>query len=85
MTTKQTKKSVKKRGPQCKCLESINKALEEDSVNLKIEEGLYMDWDRGTTFTLPIISVKKRDSKKRGRLGSITPSYCPFCGKKYNL
>ena len=81
-----TKKKAQKKGPQCNCLEKLDKALEEkEDSNTVIDKGMYVDFDNKTSFCLPVIAVHKRDSKSRKRASSITPSYCPFCGKKYNL
>jgi hypothetical protein len=65
----------------CDCIEKINEKLAPDhylNCTMSFRPG---DVER------PIIGLIRRDAWKlesrRGKLGSLLCSYCPFCGEKY--
>ena len=60
----------------CKCITDADKKLASKNAKLTVTFNLM-----GQVF--PQIMVEKADTKKRGPLPILVPTFCPFCGKKY--
>jgi hypothetical protein len=80
MTTKK-----KTRSKTCDCLVKMNAALEKKGSNTRLVSSMTINFSTGKATCYPVLAVEKADSKKRGKLETIIPSYCPMCGKKYEL
>jgi hypothetical protein len=62
----------------CDCIDKVNKSLQEEF------EGVYV---RNTTniytgYRKPIIAAERRHGKGK-KAPPLIPSFCPFCGIKY--
>ena len=85
----------KKPGPQCQCIDKVNKALADKHPSLQLQVGLtgfHVETPKGKRVEfapLCLIPVKKKEFGERVpaklNIRTITASYCPFCGKKYVL
>jgi hypothetical protein len=68
----------------CKCAANVNKVLEEQGSNTRLELPFRMRLSTGAELEpIPQLKVVKMDPTKRERLATIVPAYCPFCGRKY--
>lgn len=68
--------------PVCDCAEKVNAALKKQGNHEELFLALALN---GRDFiAIPIIETRK-DTGTRHTRGKtrLTPSYCPFCGKKY--
>jgi hypothetical protein len=61
----------------CHCLTEIDELLAEHNGRLSLTISF------GTGGAYPTIMTEKIDKKKRGQTPVILPTYCPFCGLKY--
>lgn len=67
-------------GKPCNCVEQVNEKLA--GFNTKLSSCLSFSMSDMTTSTELIIMTHKIDGKKRGAAKTVTPSFCPFCGRK---
>ena len=65
----------------CECIDQMNAKLREH--NTEIEETLCFPRDGSPIFTLPMIGTKKIESRVRKGPALAIPSFCPFCGERY--
>ena len=63
----------------CSCIVELNKELAKDPRGAVLEMAFNMD---GTAYPYMSAMYLKGRSKK---FITILPTYCPFCGKPYNL
>jgi hypothetical protein len=63
----------------CKCIDKLNRELEKDERNARLELTLTMD---GKAYPYMSATYRKGKQIKEHHL-TIVPSFCPFCGKKY--
>ena len=73
---------------KCDCLVKVNKLLQEQYDDSEARVVLNLCVLDGKLDVYPGISAECRQKKKDGTFGkkktiSIRPSFCPFCGKKY--
>lgn len=66
----------------CKCIEQINEQLAE--LGVEIDQRISFDIETGNMgVTPPIISVRWKDKKPRGKkLPVLVSKHCPFCGER---
>lgn len=66
----------------CDCMKQINDELAQYNTRLDPVMAL-----RDGTLHMAGVRIEtvKIDSKKRGRPKRLVASYCPFCGKKYDV
>lgn len=65
----------------CNCVADFNKRLIEH--NTRIVETLGIPRDGSPSYTRPTIQAEKIDTRKRGGPAIIMPTFCPFCGERY--
>lgn len=66
----------------CDCIEKFNEAMADHNTILNI--GWLISISTGETLpNRVIISTTKRDKKVRKGPCNAIPTYCPFCGVKY--
>lgn len=63
--------------PPCDCIQKVNEKLEEQNAQLETA----FDYTNSCAFL--VIKTIKTIRHKRNKALPILPSYCPFCGKKY--
>jgi len=63
----------------CKCIENLNKELAKDERASQLELTIRMD---GMTFPYMSATYKKGKQIKERHI-TIIPTFCPFCGKRY--
>jgi predicted HNH restriction endonuclease len=64
----------------CNCIEKINQKLDDEDTNTRVHIALSLSGQDDTI----IVSTSKKDPKVRKKPVNILPTYCPFCGVKYN-
>lgn len=63
------------------CWNTVNEYLKEHNTRLVQEK--YIDFKNGKCGTFPpAVPTAKIDTKRRGAVKRLLPTYCPFCGKK---
>lgn len=67
----------------CDCIANLNRKLFEIGSNTSIKVGQWFDPNTGASEFRILIPVEKQQSNKRKSPSPIKPTYCPFCGKKY--
>jgi len=65
----------------CNCIANFNERLLEH--NTRIVETLGIPRDGSASFIRPTIRAEKIDTRTRGGPAIIIPTYCPFCGERY--
>jgi len=65
----------------CNCVNTVNENLKPH--NTKLALGFSMTQDR-TMFTRLLIQTEKADKNSRVKTMSVTATFCPFCGVKFN-
>lgn len=65
----------------CKCVEEFNAKLADH--NTKIVETLCIPRDGSPAYTRPTIRTEKIETRKRVGPAIAVPSFCPFCGTRY--
>ena len=63
----------------CSCIEEMNRLMAEKGSNTK----LCITFNGMTGQGYPTIQTEKANKKRRERPALAIPSYCPFCGGKY--
>ena len=61
----------------CDCITTINGLLSEKNTRLAVT----ISWGTGDAY--PTIMTEKVETKKRGTSPVVIPTFCPFCGVKY--
>ncbi len=61
----------------CKCIDTIDEMLAKH--NTKLDVVLFITGD-----CVASIATIKKDKKKSGKPKTMLPSFCPFCGVKYD-
>lgn len=64
----------------CNCIEITNKALVEKDLNTQLSIAFSL---KPEVPHKVIIATEKIDQKNRKKPITLIPSFCPFCGKKY--
>jgi hypothetical protein len=62
----------------CHCIDQINDAIASKNTRLSLTIKL-----SNNGSATPTIMTEKINSRAKGRAISVLPSYCCFCGKKY--
>lgn len=65
----------------CTCVADFNAKLAPH--NTRIVETLGIPRDGSPAFTRPTITTEKIESRKRGGPAIVIPTFCPFCGSRY--
>lgn len=65
----------------CKCIEEMNAKLGEHNTRLCVTFGFPRDGS--PSFTRPHIQTEKIETRKRVGAVLAIPSFCPFCGERY--
>ena len=72
----------------CECIEKVNMQLmnsdDPQLQNTLINLGFRFDLENGVSIPHPIIAVSRRNPRVKSKLVCVFPTYCPFCGEKYN-
>jgi hypothetical protein len=66
----------------CACVADFNVKLAEH--NTRIIETIGIPRDGSPMFTRPTIRTEKIESRKRVGPAIAVPTYCPFCGVRYD-
>jgi hypothetical protein len=67
----------------CNCIIEMQKALEESNKNTMLDIPITFSSNGQLKANRVMISTCKRDNSKREKPIKLLPSYCPFCGEKY--
>lgn len=65
----------------CDCLSRVNAELK--ARNTKLSISFVLTSDLNGMDCLPLVATEKLDTKLRGRVMAVIPTFCPFCGAKY--
>lgn len=65
----------------CNCIEDVNKKLAEMGKNTKLD--IPITFSGKLSADRVAIKTCKLDDGKREKPITVTPAYCPFCGKLY--
>lgn len=66
----------------CTCIEEMDLKLAEHNTRLQVTFGFPRDGS--PSYTRPFLGTEKIESRKRGGPALALPTYCPFCGAKYD-
>lgn len=66
----------------CDCISEMNAKLEP--LNTKLSETFSIPRDGSPAYTTVTIQTEKIVSRQRGRAVLAIPSFCPFCGIKFD-
>lgn len=66
----------------CDCIDQMNAKLEP--LNTKLSETFCIPRDGSPGYTTVKIETEKIVSRGKGRAVLAIPSYCPFCGSKFD-
>jgi hypothetical protein len=67
--------------PRCKCVEEMDAKLAEFNTRISVTFGFPRDGS--PSYTRPRIATEKLETRKRVGPALAVPSFCPFCGTKY--
>lgn len=65
----------------CTCMTNINADLKEH--NTRLATSFVITRDRKGMDCLPIVQTEKLQTKSRTKPIIVIPTYCPFCGVRY--
>lgn len=65
----------------CNCLSNMDAMLADRNTRLIHSVSLGVDGQLG--FTRPVLETEKVDPRKKGRHARVVPTFCPFCGTRY--
>jgi hypothetical protein len=65
----------------CDCIELLNKAYADKGINTQVSQAVA--WDG--VIENAMVVVEKRNPRMHGKAVKIFASYCPFCGKRYDV
>lgn len=80
MATKKKKAAVKKPGPQCACIQTLDAVLSKEHPNVMVDAAVSITM--GAVLTIPL--TKKVGAPRGTKVPTMVANYCPLCGKKYN-
>jgi hypothetical protein len=63
-----------------KCLSEMDALLADRNTRMIHSISLGVD---GPGFTRPVLETEKIDPRKKGRHARVVPTFCPFCGVRY--
>jgi len=66
---------------KCDCIGGINGLLIQHNSKLVIA---YNAFNEKMPDSMPTIMTEKIETKKKGKAQIVVPSYCPFCGVRYD-
>jgi hypothetical protein len=74
----------------CNCIEKVSNAIREDYEDPEAELDTIMVMQVDAINLYPRLAATYRPKKKDGtfakvKMVGIRPTYCPFCGVKYNV
>jgi hypothetical protein len=75
-STKSTDASV-----PCGCIEQMNDLMGDKNTRIVVTLGIPRDGS--PMFVRPMIATEKVESRKRGSAALAIPTFCPFCGERY--
>lgn len=64
----------------CNCIEEMDRKLEPHNTKLGVTFGFGRD---GSCYTLPHINTEKMVKRTRVGPALAIPTFCPFCGERY--
>ena len=65
----------------CDCISVMDAKLAEHNTRIAVTFGFPRDGS--PAFTRPTIETEKVESRKRGGRALALPTFCPFCGERY--
>lgn len=65
----------------CKCMDEMNAKLAAHNTRLCVTFGFPRDGS--PSYTRPYLQTEKIETRKRVGPALAIPSFCPFCGAKY--
>jgi NAD-dependent DNA ligase len=65
----------------CTCVADFNVKLREH--NTRIVETIGIPRDGSAIYVRPSITTEKIETRKRGGPALVIPTFCPFCGTRY--
>lgn len=71
----------------CNCVEEVDAKLAAEGFNTRLGHTLHMvrRGKLGEMVSLPMLTTMVVEKKRGARAKLVIPSFCPFCGKKYDL
>lgn len=67
----------------CDCLTQLSERLAKEDSNTIIGASMVLDMRTGEQHVVVEIATYKRDPKKREKKRGMIPTFCPFCGTRY--
>lgn len=69
---------MKKVSPICRCVDKVQEELKKQNQQLVLAF-------RTNGAAFPVIETMKHDASKRTRRKMLVATFCPFCGRKYEM
>jgi len=67
----------------CECIKTVNEKLLAADTNTKISLPIFMRFDGKPAIDKVMLVVEKADKNSRKKPSALFPTFCPFCGVKY--
>jgi hypothetical protein len=64
----------------CECLKQMDAKLADHNTKLQVTFGFGRD---GSTWLLPLLGTEKIEKRNRKGPALAIPTFCPFCGDRY--
>lgn len=65
----------------CNCIKEMDERMREKNTRILVTFGLPRDGS--PMFVRPLVATEKIETRKRGSACLAIPTYCPFCGVRY--